>query len=913
MGEAGEADWREGRLSPRRSATVKGGCGQAFGQERTSHSCLETEKRGLAGSQNHRCGVPVSREHGQRSNQPAQSYALHLMASYQMIKCFLSHSSKDKESYVRLVAARLRKEVKVFDEETFEAGMSPIEEISKGLDESSLFVVFISNSALESKWVQGELLGAKKRIDEELLKRIYPIIIESGIRHDDSRIPEWMRNSLNIQPILKPSIAARKINSRLMELSWEFHPRLKERKEIFVGRNELIRQFEERLDDFSQGTPIALVASGLPSIGRKSLLQAALRKSNLVRESYEFPFISLTALDGIEDLILKTLDFGMVDADPSTALRGTMLEKIEFAKVMFCQIAEEGERILVEDRGVLIQGNGEPVDWFEQILDHLNSKAHLAFCVASQFRVQPSLNRTNPKIFALAVKEMDAAERNGLMTRYSRFHKLSLTKEEYAFFSDLLTGYPEQVLFAVDLVNDHGTFEAKRQSHVIQQYGSDKAQVVLEGHKADVRTLNFIYLLSRFEFISYEVLFDIVDEKIYSSILTSLLVASICERMGSTSDYIRVNEVIRDFVSRNRFGIPAEFEQAITRHVGSFLDHYEDENRDISDYLFSAQEALRTGLNPPDELLIPSVFIKTIKRIYDENRNYEEAIVLADRVLLRERYLHANTVNHVRFIKCQSLARLRDSNFFTEVRKVPEPDRSFLHGFYYRLSGDYVKAESSLSSILQRNKNRRDPRVLGELVLVYMQSDEYDKAFDLAKENYRSRPANPINANNYFACLIMKDRSVENREELTKVLNRLFIDPSERAQEMTDSMRSRITAYYDEDEIESFRLIEDAIQKYPNIDYPLLTKADLAAHFGNKEKLAEAVITLDRVTGRKAQSFRTVVKYKAMLLAMQGDAYQAKQLIRRELSGLIGTALQRLNERIDDLAEKSKLPSSGGR
>lgn len=822
-----------------------------------------------------------------------------------MIKCFLSHSSKDKESYVRLVASRLRKEVRVFDEETFEAGMSPIEEIAKGIDDSSLFVLFISNSALESKWVQDEMLGAKNRFDAKQLERIYPIIIDPSIRHDDTRIPEWMRSSLNIQPILKPTIAARKINARLMEISWNFHPRLKERKEIFVGRNDLIKQLEERLDDFSQATPIALVASGLPSIGRKSLLQAALRKSNLVRDSYEFPFISLANLDGIEDVILKILDFGMVSADPALVLRGTMLEKIEFAKDIFSQIADEGERILIEDRGVLIQGNGEPVDWFEQILEHLASKSHLAFCIASQFRVQPSINRTNPKIFSIAVKEMDVAERNGLMTRYAKFQQLSLAKDEYAFFSDLLTGYPEQVLFAVDLVQDHGVSEARRHSHVIQQYGSDKAQVVLEGYKSDPEALNFIYLLSRFEFISYEVLFDIVEEEKYSAILNSLLAGSICERMGSTSEYIRVNEVIRDFVSRSRFGIPDVFEQAIRKHVSTFLERYEDDNRDISDYLFSAQEALRTGSNLPDELFIPSVFIKTIKRIYDEDRGYDDAIALANRVLQRERYLHANTVNHVRFIKCQSLARLRDGEFFNEVRKVPEPDRSFLHGFYYRLSGEYAKAEQSLTNILNYDKRRRDPRVLGELVLVYMQSDEYDKAFDLAKENYSNRSSKPINANNYFACLIMKERSPENREELNRVLDRLSIDLSDRAQEMCDSMRARISAYYDENEAESFKLIEEAINKYPNIDYPLLTKADLAAHFGNKDKLAEAVARLDRVTSRKAQSFRSVVKYKAILLAMQGDAHQAKQLIRRELSGLIGTALQRLNERIDHLAEKA--------
>ncbi len=68
-----------------------------------------------------------------------------------MIKCFLSHSSRDKDSYVRLVASRLRSEVKVFDEETFEAGMLTADEIARGLDESTLFVIFISDAALTSQ------------------------------------------------------------------------------------------------------------------------------------------------------------------------------------------------------------------------------------------------------------------------------------------------------------------------------------------------------------------------------------------------------------------------------------------------------------------------------------------------------------------------------------------------------------------------------------------------------------------------------------------------------------------------------------------------------------------------------------------------------------------------------------------
>ncbi|MDM8569169.1 toll/interleukin-1 receptor domain-containing protein [Thiotrichales bacterium HSG1] len=189
-----------------------------------------------------------------------------------MIKCFLSHSSKDKESYVKIVARQLRPETKIFDEETFEAGMSPSEEIIYGLDITSLFVIFISDAALESKWVKEELKIAKDKVAEGKIERIYPIIIDRTIDHTDKRIPNWMKNGINIQRIMPPKLAAKKINSRLREISWKNHPTLKEREGIFVGRNNKISKVEKRFDDFSKLSPTVFITSGLTSIGRKSFI-----------------------------------------------------------------------------------------------------------------------------------------------------------------------------------------------------------------------------------------------------------------------------------------------------------------------------------------------------------------------------------------------------------------------------------------------------------------------------------------------------------------------------------------------------------------------------------------------------------------------------------------------------------------
>jgi putative TPR repeat-containing protein len=78
-----------------------------------------------------------------------------------MANIFLSHSSKDKERYVRIVAEKLEKEFDEhsihYDEHTSEAGIKTLEEIKKSLNKTDLFVIFLSRASLNSEWVQKEL------------------------------------------------------------------------------------------------------------------------------------------------------------------------------------------------------------------------------------------------------------------------------------------------------------------------------------------------------------------------------------------------------------------------------------------------------------------------------------------------------------------------------------------------------------------------------------------------------------------------------------------------------------------------------------------------------------------------------------------------------------------------------------
>ena len=223
-----------------------------------------------------------------------------------MVKCFLSHSSKDKDFYIKLVASKVGITNCHFDEFSFEEGSLTLDEIFKGLNSTDLFVLFLSENALQSEWVQNEIILAKKLFDSDKIKKIFPIIIDPAIKHTDKRLPLWMRDEYNLRYISKPTVAAKRIRQRLREISWEIHPTLKEKKKIFVGRNQLISKFEERFDDFDLKKPNCVIASGIQSIGRRTLMLHCLGKTNIADDSYRPSFIYLNAQESIEDMRVLT-------------------------------------------------------------------------------------------------------------------------------------------------------------------------------------------------------------------------------------------------------------------------------------------------------------------------------------------------------------------------------------------------------------------------------------------------------------------------------------------------------------------------------------------------------------------------------------------------------------------------------
>jgi hypothetical protein len=150
-----------------------------------------------------------------------------------MPKAFLSHSSKQK-NFLDIVAQKLIKYSIGYDSMTFEEGNKNIDEIIKELNSSDIFVLFISEEALQSTWVRTELDAAKKLLSEGKLKKILPLIIDKSITYEDERIPSWIRDDYNIRLINRPAKAADRIRQSLRLISWEVAPKNKALEQLLL-------------------------------------------------------------------------------------------------------------------------------------------------------------------------------------------------------------------------------------------------------------------------------------------------------------------------------------------------------------------------------------------------------------------------------------------------------------------------------------------------------------------------------------------------------------------------------------------------------------------------------------------------------------------------------------------------------
>jgi tetratricopeptide (TPR) repeat protein len=815
------------------------------------------------------------------------------------MRAFLSHSSKDKKHYVERVADWLGKDNIHYDAWTFEEGERPLDEILRGLDRADIFVIFLSSNALASDWVNREIVEAEGRLEDSLIEKVFPIIIEDGLTYEDERIPDWLRDNYNVKPIKRPYVAARRIHNKLRELSWSRHPEIKKRQEIFVGRNDKQEEFEVRIHDFDKIKPTVIVASGLPGVGRRTFLHRALNKTNISRSSHASSAIVLDRNVSIEDFIFKLNDLGLVDldgdilslADASIKLKSEIIHKIMKAAY------DSNEIIYLVDEGCIVNYKRELSDWFREVVDAYSGGDFPVFCLASKYKVHIGSRPRNNKYYFIELNELSPNERKRFLSQLSDLYKLRLDKKDFDDVGELLHGFPDQVMFAVDVLREDNQTSVVDKLPLITAYSYDKAAALLNKYEGNEDVLDFIRLLSQFEVISSDFVFSIVDEQRFYPLLEELASENIIELLGIDGEIIRLNDIIRDFIKRNRFKLKESYSRGIKEQVELIAKSDDVFERDSSEFIFTIKEALKTGIDIDERFLIPSHYLRCMKDLYYTKGNLERIIELADIVLQKEDNLEKGVLQDIRYYLCLALAKKKNSRMLSEVQGIKGDEHSFLLGYYYRLQGRFSDALTQFNKIV--DSPYVAARAKREIVQVYVQLEEYDKALGFAKKNYEENRNNQFHLQAYFNCLINSEAPIANRGQLERLIRELRDIDSEQSREMADIAEALFQAKVANDRQAALDKINDCIAAYPGNHYPVLTYCDIALKYLDANLLGDALSRLNQISKEKDLSIRTINKYKSFLMALEGNVHGALRLIESDISRYPNESKARLISRIE--------------
>lgn len=740
-----------------------------------------------------------------------------------MNRAFLSHSSRQKD-LVRQVANNLGKANCVFDEFEFEAGMPIFDEIKKGIGQSDVFVLFLSDDALNSDWVQKEITEVKNLIESGLDKRFYPILIDKSLEiSTDNRIPSWLKKYL-LKPISEHFLITKKIRQRLLELRLDANPIFKAKASLFVGRQDLFDQLETKIYALTDEKPKSIIVSGFEGIGRRTFLKEAFLREKRIKEYYTPIYITLDTKDSIEDFILKLQDYkGENTAEYLEQLSKIEYEqKVEEAKRLLVAVKNSNEYVFIIDSGCIVKPSKQLADWYLQIIDYEEFDNLFTLNIISRFRPSNELIRHNKNIIHFNVSNLSEKDTQKLFVKYYSLLKLDLKPDQAQEILTVLNGIPSQIHYAVERIKDFGIIETIKRKDEIVDYGETQVYFIIDSIRSKGKfAFDLLVLISNFDFISYDFVYSIVgktDE--VDDLLEDFYISGVFDLVGANKEYIKVHYPISDYLTRSKAKIDASFKNALKDKIKSFI---QDESaikdfQDVSELLHNIKGAIIQGFSLPDKYYIPSFVLKTIVELY-YLENYQSVISLIDKVLENTNRLDKDLVREFKYWLCLSLAREKDSRFEIEVQNIEGADYNYLYGFYFRIKKQLDNAESYLRGAL--NKNSSFQRAKRELVNVLLLKSNFSDALSMAKSNYENQKLNAFHIQAYFISITRKKYlSREDKEVIEELLKNIERSSDFRAKEIASVMKGEYFYYVKNDAPKAITTLRECLDKNKSKHYP---------------------------------------------------------------------------------------------
>ncbi len=667
------------------------------------------------------------------------------------MKAFLSYSSEDKD-YLKVIFDKLGDSA-IYDRKSFVPGHINSEEMANNIAEANLFVYFISNNSLSSENVTYEY-----HIAMSCNKKILPIIIDDT-EISDNRIDTILKRLFNIGKIKNK----RKIIALIQSTLYELDERQSIKDSIFIGRNEEIRQIEDFLLENKNSK--CIIANGISDTGRKTTVYHALKKVGKINTKNYIVNISLSQSDNIDSFYEFLNDASYENHSTQNFILKSLDEKLDDILSLIQEFNNFGFFIFLNDDNCIVHHGGDVEGWFLQLVNKLE---RFGLIVISTKKPRRNKEIQNAEILCVEIGEIERKYRNVLLDKYLEAYKIPIKDDEpLNSIKEHLSGSMSQIDFVAKLIKENNVKRVfDKYIREIDSYDRTKAFAYIDLYKQKYGDdiVDLLRLLAAYPFVSFSFIEKIQNKtgKPLLDYIDIFLNDSVCLLEGIYKEYVRVNDVIACSLKRQQ-PISNFYISLLEENAIEFSENYDkcSDEYDLSETRIYIAKLLQNGnIKRIESILTITNFMQAIRDSYYEKKDFDQVIFLAQKVLERVSESDSYIEQDARYFLCLSLAKKKNGVFLDAVRSMKrEGERFFLYGFYYRQIRDYKKAiEFQRKAMLSKSS---EPRARKELVMLLCYLERFDEAYELAEQNYKRSPENPLYAQDYFICSYNKQNDIK--------------------------------------------------------------------------------------------------------------------------------------------------------
>lgn len=649
-------------------------------------------------------------------------------------------------------------------------------------------IVLLSNEILlqcNIERIHGLYSDLEKEAGE--IQKFCPYIIQKSLS-TWTEWPQWIENTPNFVSrfFRSPYMILKDLEEKYRRKIWNKNPLIRVMESTFVGRSREIEAFQNKYYSNRGYYYKVLVVSGREGVGKDVFARYCLNQMGFPSE-YEPYSINLNRNSSIENFILQlnSIERLFSMSDLKEKLAGSTAIKVDVAVDLLNEVYDAKDVLFVEDSGACILPQREPTQWLKDIITNPRLKFALGLFVKSRFIPRPNIENEHPNIAHINLGPLSTSDRKKLFYLFCRSYipDIRITEEEANYFVDKLYYSSNQLIaVAFEISRSHGDVEyVKEHLDSIISMGDKMARPILRlyDNKKDYEKeeyLNLLYILSKFEYVSFDILKKIMGERYKESLqmIFDLIVYGVVELFGQSEEFIRLDHYMSDYINRNRLKMSQAWSSSFNETMTEIIERENvNATEDVSLYLYEIRQQLEKNYNKsiPENYLIPSIVLKVIIDKYNE-KHYDDVIELCEKTLDDGYHYYEDIRQELRYWQCAAFCHNRDAKGFEEkIQDIKELAlKKYLLGLYARCKGSFSEGEKNLKEAIQRAPGMGKAK--RELVMCLMGQNKYSEALPIARENYEQQSENIYYIQTYFRCLARKQGLTP---EDVKILSELML------------------------------------------------------------------------------------------------------------------------------------------